>query len=232
MRAAASSKFSREMPETASMTPSERPLPWLTPLFRLFGSHQTADKVLVGEVKGQLRGLAVDLFVAHDDIKPSTQWVAEIERALGSCDALAAFLTPDFRASDWCDQEVGFAMQRGVLIVPVCRVPGLIPYGFMSRYQGLKAHQLTAPVIAEHIFEILIGDPLTAARMSEAIVGYTAEAASFDHANHASTLLARVPDWTPELLRRLEESLESNRQVAGAYKASSRIRTILGEHAS
>jgi len=75
---------------------------------------------LVAQIKRNLALRAVDLFVAHQDITPSKESIDELELALGSCDALAAFLTPGFRTSDWCDQEIGFAMRNRVLILPVC----------------------------------------------------------------------------------------------------------------
>ena len=112
----------------------QRKLPWSGSLFRLFGTHRAEDKDLVAQIKRNLALRAVDLFVAHQDITPSKEWIDELELALGSCDALAAFLTPGFRTSDWCDQEIGFAMRNRVLILPVCL--GEAPYGFMSRYRG------------------------------------------------------------------------------------------------
>jgi hypothetical protein len=208
----------------------QRKLPWNGPLLRLFGSHRAQDKDLIGQIKRHLALYAVDLFVAHQDITPSKEWIDELELALGSCDALAAFLTPDFRTSEWCDQEVGFAMRSRVLIVPVCL--GEAPYGFMGRYQGLNAVKSNPAEIAESMFDILVSNPLTAGRMSEAIVTYTAEADSFARANQGSELLSRVTRLTPALLRRLEESIESNSQVRGAFKAPGRIRAIVAKHSS
>jgi len=204
--------------------------PWDGSFFRLFASHRADDKALVSEVKKKLAWFAIDLFVAHEDIEPSKEWLEEIDIALDTCDALAAFLTPTFHGSEWCDQEVGFAMRRRVLIVPVCL--GVTPYGFMNRYQGLKADKLSPEETADSIFEILISNDLTAVRMSEALVDQTANARSFDEANAGSKLLRRVTRWTPELLRKLEESLESNSQVRGAFTAPGRIRTIIASHRS
>ena len=205
-----------------------RKLPWASSRFRLFASHRAADKALVSEVKRRLARLAVDLFVAHEDIEPSKEWLEEIDLALDTCDALAAFLTTDFHGSDWCDQEVGFAMRRHVLIVPVCL--GVTPYGFMNRYQGLKADKLSPTETAEAIFDILVSNDLTAARMSDALVNLTANAGSFYEAIEGSKLLGRVTRWTPELLRELEESIESNNQVSGAFGAPGRIRAIIARH--
>jgi hypothetical protein len=68
-------------------------LPWRPGFFRLVGSHITADKAVVAQVKRHLAQHGIDLLVAHHDIKPTSKWEAEIELALTTCDALAAFLT-------------------------------------------------------------------------------------------------------------------------------------------
>jgi TIR domain len=72
----------------------------------------------------------VDAFVAHDTIEPTRPWQDVIESALATCHALAALVTTDFKESNWCDQEVGFAVGRGILIISV-RI-GHDPYGFIE----------------------------------------------------------------------------------------------------
>ena len=52
-------------------------------------------------------------------------------------DAMAAVLMSGFQGANWTDQEVGIAVERGILVVPVIR--GLNPYGFIAKYQGLQA---------------------------------------------------------------------------------------------
>ena len=56
----------------------------------------------------------IKLFVAHADIRISEDWSAEIKNALSSCDAGVAFLTDReaFKASTWCDQEIGWMLGR------------------------------------------------------------------------------------------------------------------------
>ncbi len=80
---------------------------------------------------------AVSCFVAHEDIKPSKEWEREIEKALNSMDALCAIVSEGFNGSEWCDQEVGWALGRKVLFIPIGRE--CLPYGFMGKYQALKA---------------------------------------------------------------------------------------------
>lgn len=207
---------------------NSQPSPWLPGYFKLFGSHITADKEFVSQVKRQLGRWAVDLFVAHQDIKPSKQWVAEIELALDSCDALAAFLTAGFHESYWTDQEVGYATRRRVPIIPICM--GAMPYGFMARNQGLRAEKLDPAELAEAIFMTLAANPLTAGRLAEAVTNYVADADSFARAIRGSELFPFIEQWDPTLLRRLEESIESNYEVTAAFKVPARIRDLIAKH--
>lgn len=92
---------------------------WEPGFVRLFLSHVAAHKVPVAKLKEKLFTFGISGVVAHEDIEPSREWQEEIEKALASMHALAALLTPDYKASKWTDQEVGVALGRGVLVVPV-----------------------------------------------------------------------------------------------------------------
>ena len=45
---------------------------------------------------------------------PHLEWQVQIETALATCDTLVALLHDKFHASNWTDEEIGFAMGRGV----------------------------------------------------------------------------------------------------------------------
>jgi hypothetical protein len=106
-------------------------------------------------------------FVAHQDIAPTDLWQTEIERALYSMDAFFAFLTPGFSKSFWTQQEIGFAVARGVRIISFKM--GEDPTGFISKHQALPRLQRTAEQIAEEVNALLLEDQLTAARLRQAV---------------------------------------------------------------
>jgi hypothetical protein len=85
--------------------------------FRLFISHISADKKNATRLRECLKQYHISGFVAHEDIAPSDHWQVEIERALHSMGAFLAFLTPGFSKSFWAQQEIGFAVARGVYII-------------------------------------------------------------------------------------------------------------------
>ena len=109
---------------------------WPDKRFRLFLSHVSKHKLAVSKLKDELELFGISAFVAHEAIKPNLEWLREIELALRSRHALLALVTPDFHASVWTDQEIGWAFGRGVLVVPV-RL-GVDPYGFAGKAQGIS----------------------------------------------------------------------------------------------
>ena len=105
--------------------------------FRVFLSHKSEVKKETADLKDRLRLFGIACFVAHEDIHPTKAWQDEIENALASMDGFVALLTADFHDSDWTDQEVGFAIARGVPLIAV-RL-GKDPYGFIGKFQGLSS---------------------------------------------------------------------------------------------
>jgi hypothetical protein len=112
--------------------------------YRVFLSHKSEVKKQVGELRDNLKVFGVSAFVAHEDIKPTRAWQDEIENALHTMDAFVALMTEGFHNSDWTDQEVGFALARGVPVIAV-RL-GRDPYGFLGKFQAFSANWEDAAV--------------------------------------------------------------------------------------
>ncbi|SCX50290.1 toll/interleukin-1 receptor domain-containing protein [Nitrosospira sp. Nsp1] len=124
---------------------------WGDASFRLFLSHKTEVKKETTTVKDGLRLFGISCFVAHNDIHPTKAWQEEIENALASMDGFVALMTEGFHDSVWTDQEVGYAVARGVPIIPV-RL-GKDPYGFIGKFQALSS---TWPAVVVDLMKILI----------------------------------------------------------------------------
>lgn len=146
--------------------------------FRLFISHISADKVHATRLRECLKPYHISGFVAHEDIAPNDQWQVEIERALHYMDAFLAFLTPGFSKSFWAQQEVGFAVARGVYIISFKM--GEAPVGFISKQQALPRRERTAEEIAKEVNALLLSDELTAARLRQVVDAHTPKAAIDD----------------------------------------------------
>ena len=124
-----------------------------TSLFRLFISHISKEKIKATRLKECLVPYGISGFVAHEDIHPTLEWQDEITRALFHMDAFIAMHTPGFSASHWTQQEIGFAVGRGVKIISLKM--GEDPTGFISRRQALPRLKKTAEEIAKEIDHLL-----------------------------------------------------------------------------
>lgn len=119
-----------------SVRPIVEPAFWRKGMFRLFISHLATQRKVAAQLQEHLLRYGISGFVAHNDIEPTLEWQTQIETALATCDALVAMLHSGFHKSDWTDQEIGFAMGRGV---PVSSIHfGETPYGFIGRFQAFQ----------------------------------------------------------------------------------------------
>jgi hypothetical protein len=185
---------------------------WLDGRFRLFLSHVSRHKVAVSSLKEALWLCGVDAFVAHEDIEPSLDWQREIELGLRSMHALAAIITPDFHNSRWTDQEVGWALGRGIPVVPV-RL-GADPYGLAGRFQGVSGNLEQPGTLAEAIVKTLVANPQTHGEMRRALINAFTKASSCDMAKVLCGLMATVTDITDEERDALWRACTDNAQVA------------------
>lgn len=126
---------------------------WKTGYFRMFISHKVENKISASNLKTCLERYGVSGFVAHEDIKPSKRWHQEIVNALKTAHSLCAIITPKFINSTWCDQEVGFALGRGLLCIPIKKEAD--PYGLLGEFQAIQSKDKDSNTIAKDIFDIL-----------------------------------------------------------------------------
>jgi hypothetical protein len=202
---------------------------WDHDMFRLFVSHHHSVRAQAAKLKGVLARRGVSAFVAHDDIEPTAEWQSEIERALRTCQALVALLTKEFHPSNWTDQEVGVAVGRGVLIVPVAL--GANPYGFIGKYQAFGKPQMPAEEIAEKVVDVLLAHPQTKPLMAEPLVRALETSWSFADSKRLLTLVEAYGELPPHFWGRLVAAAGTNDQIRSAYGVPERLK-VLAEEAS
>lgn len=151
----------------ATIGPVEPPQNWQnTKRFRLFISHISKDKLIATRLKDALSAHEIAGFVAHEDIHPTLAWQDEIERGLRTMDAMVAVHTKGFAASFWTQQEIGFALGRGVKVISFKY--GEDPTGFIGKHQALPRLGRSAEAIAAEIDRLLAADPRTNDRLKGA----------------------------------------------------------------
>lgn len=199
---------------------------WSEGKFRLFLSHLAVHKVEVAKLKLQLKDLGIDAFVAHEDIEPSLEWRNEIEVALRSMHALAALLTEQFHESLYTDQEVGWALGRGVPIIPVKM--GMIPYGLAGKYQGVAGVLDSPEILSLSLAKTLLTNRLTRFEMRRSLIDTFLNAESFVHAKKLRDLIRNISDFTDQEKTLLWQACEENSQVKQSFGVVDSIHGLIG----
>lgn len=218
----------------ASVAMPESDGPWCDGHIRLFLTHTHPNKVLAKEVRDWLLLYGIDAFVAHEMIEVSKEWQEEIELALATCDALAALVTKDLINSPYCDQEIGFAMGRRIVVIPVRQEAD--PHGFFAKYHGAAGGQGSYAhwTIADGIFDALIRNPKTKDNMGPAIARRYCTSRSFDRARENTQLLIDMPKemWTDQMVDEVETAGGENSQLdQGVWTPTQqRIPDFVSEH--
>ncbi|MDD2949967.1 MAG: toll/interleukin-1 receptor domain-containing protein [Sulfuricurvum sp.] len=192
--------FSSNVPKEATF--------WKSGHFKLFLSHLASFKSNTAKLQQVLKKYAITSFVAHEDIQPTKEWQIEIESALHTMDAMVAILMDGFKESNWCDQEVGFAVGKNVLIIPVRK--GLDPYGFIGKYQGIQANGKNVGQVAEEIFQTIVKSTKTRGKMLNSLANAITQSIEVGEATEKVFLLQSVQNIPLEILENIKKSATEN----------------------
>jgi len=194
---------------------------WAKGCFRLFISHSSVYKAEVSNLKSRLEQYNISSFVAHEDIEPTREWQIEIENALRTMDALLVYLTPNFHESNWTDQEIGFAVCRDVMIIPVRM--GIDPYGFIGKTQGISGHKLDTGVLASKVYELILSNERYCKRINSSIIERFERTGSFQEAKDNWVLLNQIKVMTSDEIDRVERAYKTNSQLRDSFFIQGRI---------
>jgi hypothetical protein len=187
----------------------------------VFISHTWTNKSLAAEISSTFAELKIKGFVAHEDIEPTKDWATEIERNLHACSALVAVLTEDFPTSAFCNQEIGYALGRGRLVVAVMqdRKP---PPGLASKYQaipGSHTNRKPGKQIALDVLDVLFAQPMTRPLVVESLALRYAKSRNFDdaRANWDRLQTMTAEEWTADMVEIVEDGGRENGQLREGY---------------
>lgn len=85
----------------------------------VFISHPRKDKLFVRKLNDALDAAAINAWVDWGGIPPSSDWMAEITRAIQGADAFLFVISPDSLASKVCTQELELALSLNKKLIPI-----------------------------------------------------------------------------------------------------------------
>lgn len=180
---------------------------WLPDHFRVFISHVHTEKVAAANLRSALQRYGITCFVAHEDIVTSDEWRDEILRCLNSMDAMVALLSADFNASKWCDQEVGFAVCRDALIIPINK--GQQPYGFIEKYQSYGSQGKLLREVAQNIFSTLATNKRTKEILAKSLVKLITTGSQLDLSKFRLQQLSAIKDIENHHWEKMRDSIQA-----------------------
>lgn len=200
----------------------------------VFISHSHDDKEVALELKGTLRILGFQGFVAHEDIEPTREWENEILGALKRCTALIAVASPSGRASAWMNQEIGAVVirQRPVLAVK----HGCAPWAMLYRYQSIPWERVPqgrygkspARELLEANIPRLIGALGQVSLItSHHLVEGLGETRSFEEARVIAQQISGIGRLGPEEAARMVYLAASNPNITGCWEAQRLLPPLL-----
>lgn len=202
---------------------------WKPERLKVFLSHLSAHRAFTAEVQAALLESGISSFVAHNDIEPTLEWQTEIETALRTCHALVALLHPNFHASNWTDQEIGYAMGRGIPVFSV-RL-GHDPYGFIGRFQGFNGNSKSAAQLATELFNTYKSHKQTREQLARGVVATFEASDSFAQAKRNVGLLEAVEYWEPDFSTRIKRAAETNGQIQSSWGVPERVAALVAKWA-
>jgi hypothetical protein len=105
----------------------------------VFVSYSVKDKELAGHIKKCLEEyFGLQIFLAHNDISPATEWEPEIVEKLRTTDLFVILLSKNSLNSVFVNQEIGMALAWKKKIIPVSLDNTTNPFGFINKIQACK----------------------------------------------------------------------------------------------
>ena len=176
---------------------------WVDGYLKMFISHLSSNKGRASTMKSHLAQWGISAFVAHEDIQATRQWRDEVEAGLDTMDVMVAVVEPGFKESDWCVQEVGYALGKKIDIIPLRA--GLDPFGFFGKFQGIQIKGKHPRQVADELAQTLLKKPQHRERLLLSI----AKAFASLHTLQKMRLIPLLDSWSVVSDAQLKTVLEN-----------------------
>lgn len=120
----------------------------------VFVSYSSKDdgKIDFDKITNTLDEIGFRCFIAKEDIKLSEFWENKILKQLDESHIIVAILSKNFKSSNYCNHELGIAIHRDMLVIPL-HIEPIESYGFFKKYQSRpfeKYREIQEAIIAHY----------------------------------------------------------------------------------
>ena len=192
---------------------------------RVFLSYSSKDKKIVGVIKKYLEKYGLEVFIAHDDIKPSSEWQEVILQNLDSTDIFIPIITENFQSSPWAGQESGIAFSKEKFIIPVS-INGFHPLGFLNKYQSLNFKLDDFEESCNSIIKVIKGNTRYNLALLEPLIRSLPTVGTFDQAGRKFYLLSEF-QFLPDQINELVKYSIKNNQIYSSWSARPYLNGLL-----
>jgi hypothetical protein len=196
-------------------------------MLKVFLSYHHNARKFAGRVKSCLTGLGTDVFLAHEDLEPSTEWQEEILKNLRKCDVFMPLLTKSFHSSNWTDQETGIAFASEKFILPLKVSPD--PYGFIGKLQALKVRKELEETCRK-IVQVLASCPVLGDRARDGVIDAFLRSTSFEESARLAAALSKLKPYSTSQLNRIVQGAAKNQQIYGGRRAREAVNELTREN--
>lgn len=189
---------------------------WQDGKVKLFISHRADYRHEVRIFAEALQEFGIHGFVAHEDITPTRAWTETLVSALYSMEVLLAFITDGFCSSPWVNQEIGFALSRKILIIPL-KLQNENPPAFVSHIQAITVGLARFTDAVPQIFRALSSLP-GSLQMRQGLIEAFIHSPSYTDADlRLHRLEEGISLLTDEELNRIADGYANNDQLYGCH---------------
>ena len=200
---------------------------WKPGHVRLFISHRDEHKRAANELAVALETYGISSFVAHDTIKPLTEWRHEILKGLETMEMMLVYLTDDFDSSIWTQQEVGYALGKGIPIVSL-KLEKKDPPGFIGHVQAQKGSKSDPAASAGALYKLIAEQLGAADRLHDGLVSAFVGSQDFNDARYRFDRMAGSVDiLTPAQLESIIKGYRDNANLHNAFYLNNQHERLL-----
>jgi hypothetical protein len=210
--------YQRAIPFAEKPPPNPETLSfWKPGQIRLFITHRDSDKAGANELAEALSAYGISSFVAHDTIMPMKEWRREILKGLETMEIMLIYLTDKFEDSIWTQQEVGFALGKGIPIISL-KLQKKDPPGFIDNVQAQRGSiddpASCAAALYKHISEQLGAKE----RLNDGLVAAFVASEDYNHARYRfDRMAANVDKLTDAQLASIIKGYRDNPALNSAF---------------